>query len=584
MHHGNPLLVRWFRLLFLFVPLFCSVSAFAASAVNGPASATVSSWTANLDGTVTVNYSYSSSPSWQVQNCNFYLVDGNGSHSVIQTLGGFGGGASGSGTFTVTPVAGHAWIQMAAKAQEIFGSGGTFGTWVYAWVDVGVPNCPPQSYSYNIGNSTPFPKHYLILAEHDSGMTETMEDFTVAPFSPAVSHTGGLSSLCGNFALYEVGEEGTLTHVPTPPPPPDPPFPPLPELPPPNPPPAPPPAPPTPPIPDAPHPEAPDPEPVPLPPDPTNRDLWNANEAKALAAIEQNTRYTGDRAKGIEEKAQYANDRLAKIQQILDETKTANKDHRDRVEQQADVAKARLDGFDPLGLVYQAQSAGLDAANQGKGAAEGALGDTYGPAPSGEMDTPIGTVDEGFTLLPMGPSHAALKLYHNPFTAQGPFGGVLAKVASFIRRLIAWGIVAVFFFWSLGEVNKVVAEIFRVTPFSKSVEDSVNSVKILGSGGWIGYPARLICLALLVPLFLTAPLAIMAAATAGLPFGEIKSVFSLGPIGTTTDPIILKAIALADQLVPWAMLMASPVWYFLVRYFILPAKMFWLMFSKFIPL
>lgn len=130
------------RVLAILCVLVCSTVLRAASAVNGPAVATISSWSRAPDNTITVDYSFSSSPSWDIQNCNFFIVDGDGSYSVLSTLGGFGGGSSGTGQFIIPSAGAHVWIMMYAKAQEVYGSGGTYGTYVYAWVDVGVPDAP----------------------------------------------------------------------------------------------------------------------------------------------------------------------------------------------------------------------------------------------------------------------------------------------------------------------------------------------------------------------------------------------------------------------------------------------------------
>ena len=131
----------------------------------------------------------------------------------------------------------------------------------------------------------------------------------------------------------------------------------------------------------------------------------------------------------------------------------------------------------------------------------------------------------------------------------------------------------------------VVSELFRVSSFTKSVEDSLNSIKVLGSGGGLGYLVRcaglLFCFSSL--LFLTMPLVIMAAVTAGLPFAELKDTFTAGPLGDT-DTMLGQAIALANVVIPWAMLIAAPIWYFITEYILLPSQMFWLMFSRFIPL
>jgi len=229
-----------------------------------------------------------------------------------------------------------------------------------------------------------------------------------------------------------------------------------------------------------------------------------------------------------------------------------------------------------------ALSAGQSAANQGLTAATNALSDKLGPVPTSSSIGSVPAATDDVIELGMGYGRT-VSLHTNPFTPNGPFGGVLAKVATFLRALISWGIVIVFYLYVLREVNKACEAFFKVAPFSKSIEDSINSIKAGGFGGGMGYLARTIGLLLLVPFVLTLPLAILAAATGGLPLAQILALFA-GGAPSPDAGMLQSAVSIVDQIIPWSLLMVTPVWYVIVQYGILPAKMFWMMFSKFIPL
>ena len=264
------------------------------------------------------------------------------------------------------------------------------------------------------------------------------------------------------------------------------------------------------------------------------------------------------------------------LQQYLD-LGTAAKDQATVDRENTESVKADLG--DGTNKNAAAKQAGTQAGEQGKAAAASALAETFGPAPSGSVPFVAPAADDVIVLDPV----RNISIRTNPFSAGGPFGGVMSNLASFVRGLIAWGIVVTFYIWVLTEVSKTAEAFFKVAPFSKSIEDSINSVKIGGFGGGLGYLGRCAALLLLVPFVLTAPLIIMAAATSGLPMLSIVTSMATGA-PQVGGGMMGEAAALADRVVPWGMLMASPAWYVIVQYGLIPSRFFWMMFGKFIPL
>lgn len=207
------------------------------------------------------------------------------------------------------------------------------------------------------------------------------------------------------------------------------------------------------------------------------------------------------------------------------------------------------------------------------------LTDTFGALPA---INPVIVHEPSDDVITIERQHGII-MHTNPFSSAGPFGGVIGDCASFIRALISWGIVLAFYIWALKEVNTAAEGFFKAVPFSKSIEDSINSVKLGGFGGGLGYVARTAGLLLLVPFVLTLPLAIMAAATDHLPMTAILSAMTTGS-PATPGGMLGEAVGLADRVVPWALLMSAPVWYVIAQYGLIPSKFFWMMFAKFIPL
>lgn len=231
-------------------------------------------------------------------------------------------------------------------------------------------------------------------------------------------------------------------------------------------------------------------------------------------------------------------------------------------------------------------SAAVNAASSagGKGREEGnKLVSQFGSVPSRSI-APVPVVDN--SSISLG-THGgkSLSVPRNPFSSSGPFGGVMNQSAAFIKRMISWGIVVAFLVYVVGEIRGMVAAPFMTAPFGSSLSDSINSVKVVGNGGGFGYAVRLLAFVAILAIMLVMPLAVTATVTSGLPWQDLVSVFSAGPASSMgADGMLADAIALANQVVPWAMLIVAPAWYAFVRFVIFPSQLFWMFFIKFLPI
>jgi len=206
----------------------------------------------------------------------------------------------------------------------------------------------------------------------------------------------------------------------------------------------------------------------------------------------------------------------------------------------------------------------------------------------------FGTVDTDIPTSPSLPESGVhdlgtiggkhLTILKNPFSQSGPFGGIMASVAGFVKKLIAWGLVAAFVIWAFGHVRLMVMDIFHVSPMANSLDTALNSVKILGTGGGWGYAARIVLFIVLVVVVLAMPVAITAAMTAGLPWSTITATVELGaPTSSGLGSMFTNALALTNQVIPWAMLMVTPAWYIACEFLLFPSRLFWVFFMKFLP-
>jgi len=206
----------------------------------------------------------------------------------------------------------------------------------------------------------------------------------------------------------------------------------------------------------------------------------------------------------------------------------------------------------------------------------------------------FGTVDTDLPASPSNPESGVhdlgtiggkhLTILKNPFSASGPFGGIMSSVAGFVKKLIAWGLVAGFVIWAFGHVRLMVMDIFHVSPMQNSLDSAINSVKILGNGGGWGYAARILLFVVLVVVVLAMPVAITATMTAGLPWSTITSTVELGaPSSSGLGSMFTNALALTNQVIPWAVLMVTPAWYIACEFLLFPSRLFWVFFMKFLP-
>ena len=249
------------------------------------------------------------------------------------------------------------------------------------------------------------------------------------------------------------------------------------------------------------------------------------------------------------------------------------------------LAKANQakDLFSSDQAAQSALGAGQSAANAGRDSMQSALAQKFGSVPSAP-DYSVGSAPSGVISIRISDTEA-VQLPENPFSSSGPFDGVLSDFASIVKAFIAWGIVIAFYIWAIGEMNNATKSFFWVTPFSKSIEDSANSIKFAGIGGGWGYLLRMGALLILLPFILTMPLALAAVMTADLPIAQITAIIGGGPPSlSSTHSVIADAAAISDSIFPWAVVVGAPVWYVIVRFAILPSQFFWMVFAKFIPL
>lgn len=205
----------------------------------------------------------------------------------------------------------------------------------------------------------------------------------------------------------------------------------------------------------------------------------------------------------------------------------------------------------------------------------------FGPGPSSNPSVPTATPSGAHDLGTHGGK--ALAILKDPFSPDGPFGGVMASAAALVKRLIAWGVVLTFVIWLQGRVREMILNPFAVAPFGNGLSSAANSASVLGVSVGQGIVVRLVVLAALLIVLLAMPLACLAAVQGGLPWAELTQTAREG-VNITSGPSMLQsAIALAGKVVPWGVLLAAPAWYFIVNNVIFPSQLFWTMFIKFIP-
>lgn len=272
---------------------------------------------------------------------------------------------------------------------------------------------------------------------------------------------------------------------------------------------------------------------------------------------------------------------------VLDAIKKNTKDTADNTKKVAD----RMDSDAELATFFDNVQSGLEAQVSGavtntQTAAQAALDAFNSDLASRGINGNIpGAGDPGSapggSIALRANSATVINVPKNPFAWEG-FGGALATVAAIVRRMIAWAIAVSFLAWAFGRIREMVQGLFQITVLGTSLSDALNSVKVGGFGGGIGYAARLSILTVLVPLIIALPVGIMATMTAGLPWSDLNTTMQLGAGGAASG-MVGDAIALANVVVPWVMLLTVPIYYFVVEYLLFPTQFFWSVFFKLLP-
>lgn len=218
--------------------------------------------------------------------------------------------------------------------------------------------------------------------------------------------------------------------------------------------------------------------------------------------------------------------------------------------------------------------------------AASAINDAMGTADGTALDTPQ-EPGPGTIQLKISPSKT-LTVNLNPFSSDGPFGGVLGVVANLIKKLIAWALVGAFFYEISKEVRGVCGTAFLTGGYSSQTADFVKSVNIFGNA--IGVPAgialRVALIGLVVALVLTLPAVALAALEAGLPWGDLKAIYTAGMPGVSSvggHSMLANALGYADRLLPWRLMLSMPLYYILVQNVLFPVQLFWQFVFKFLP-
>jgi hypothetical protein len=197
-----------------------------------------------------------------------------------------------------------------------------------------------------------------------------------------------------------------------------------------------------------------------------------------------------------------------------------------------------------------------------------------------EIQEPSSSVSASQVSMDVG-TGSPLTVSLNPFDQPGTVGQMIRDAAAFIRRLVAWSIVAWFFVWLIKRLSDVIQGGMQVTSLPNALAQSIDAIKIMGFGGGFGYSARLIGIVTVMAVVVTMPMAILATVQTGLPWEGLTTAYSagLGGYGGISD-----ALAYANMVVPWVMLVSTPIYYIIVNTVLLPSQIFWAFFMKFLPL
>lgn len=258
------------------------------------------------------------------------------------------------------------------------------------------------------------------------------------------------------------------------------------------------------------------------------------------------------------------------------------KEIKDNTEKTSDVSDMQHKGAEGIeGRISAVDSASEHAAAQTDAQLIGdAANDALARLPAAEIpDVPdVGDGGDPYVDMAIAPGKT-VRMYLNPFSPNGPMAGTMRTAASWLKRLIAYGLVMAFMIRLVQEIRLVMGTIFLTNPSPSQLVDIVSKATIFGNsaGVPVALGLRVLLIALTVSLLATIPLLIIAALEAGLPFPWFSQhVVSGPPVPSPAGPgVLATAFALSSYIVPWATCLAVPVWYYLLHQILFPLQVFW---------
>ena len=254
---------------------------------------------------------------------------------------------------------------------------------------------------------------------------------------------------------------------------------------------------------------------------------------------------------------------------------------RDAEKERTDAAKAKFGGLmseeGAAAMGRAAVATALEIATQAQQRAQSDVVDKFGGTGTGPGTAPGSS---GAKMMSIQLSqNKEISFDMNPFTGSS----LVAEVAAFLKRIIAWAIVGGFWLWTLGRLRQMMAAPFATAPFGDSLTANLNSIRIAGTGGGWGWAARVAILLLIGPLILAMPLGVMAALTSGLPWEDLTTIWAAGPGSLPSSGNFADVIAVVNVVLPLTLMLTAPVWYVIVEYVLFPSQFFWMVFMKVVP-
>jgi hypothetical protein len=157
----------------------------------------------------------------------------------------------------------------------------------------------------------------------------------------------------------------------------------------------------------------------------------------------------------------------------------------------------------------------------------------------------------------------------------------IGPIADWIRRILGATIVIMFFNYILGEVQKAIGQQLSVTNFRSATLDNALPPTLGGTvGPVVAIGGRLFLLTIVGAIFVTMPVAVLAALTGALPIVTLKTwtVADLAVPGVASS-----AFYYADRLLPMILLLSTPVYYMTVRIILVPTSFYFALIQKFMP-